>query len=83
MGFQTPGIAAVLTNNLTITFTGTVLIGIATFLSRPVMTRAMLSRELSSESYPTMLSIFSTEIIWGMSIILLANGLFIVLLQSV
>lgn len=64
----TLGTAAVLTNNLTITFIGAVLIGIATFLSPPVMTSAMLRRELSAESYPTILSIFSAVFAAGQMI---------------
>lgn len=73
MVFQILDTDAVLTNNLTITFTGTVLIGIATFLSRPVMICAMLSGERSFESYPTDVEYFSTEIIWGMSILLVQS----------
>ncbi|QQE78252.1 YbfB/YjiJ family MFS transporter [Alicyclobacillus sp. SO9] len=70
----TLGTAAVFFDDFTLTFVGAVLIGLATFLSPPVMTSAMLNRELSAESYPNILSIFSALFAAGQMIGPLVGG---------
>lgn len=59
LAIGTLGVIGVLTDNVIVTFAGGALIGIATFLAPPVMTSALLRRELPAASYANMLSTFS------------------------
>ena len=74
LAIGTVGAISVLTDNLTITFIGGMLIGMATFLSPPVMTSALLRRELSAASYASILSTFSALFAAGQMIGPLIGG---------
>lgn len=74
LAIGTVGATFVMTDNFTITFIGGILIGIATFLSPPVMTSALLRRDLSAASYASVLSTFSAMFAAGQMIGPLVGG---------
>lgn len=70
----TVGTTCILMNYVPITIIGGITIGIATFLSPPIMTSALLRSELSAAVYPHVLSTFSALFALGQVIGPLVGG---------
>lgn len=74
LAIGTAGAAFVLTDHFTITLVGGVLLGVVTMFSPPVMTSALLRRELSAASYAGVLSSFTALFAAGQMIGPLVGG---------